>query len=92
MLLIFGGIQGIIDPGYGYIMGFYIIPEQRRKGFGRTGFNYIESVLKTDSANFIYLTPDSITGVRFWKAIRFSDSGKVDPDDYLPIYIKELLI
>ena len=76
-----GGIRGIIDPGYGFIMGFYIIPEMRRRGFGKMFFEHIESLLRIDGAHYLYLTPDAVSGIPFWKALGFEDSKKIDPDD-----------
>ena len=86
-----GTIYGLLDsPGYGTVMGFYIKPSHRRKGFGRTFFEHIQDVLKKDGANKIYVCPDSVTGIPFWKAMGFSSSGKFDPDDDKPIYIKDI--
>jgi len=87
-----GGIRGIVDPGYGFVMEFYIIPEKRRLGFGKVLFTHIETVLKADGANNIYLTPDAITGIPFWMALGFEDSGKIDPDNHMPIFIKKIEI
>ena len=36
----------------------------------------------------MYVCPDHITGEPFWKAMGFTDSGKIDPDDNKPIFIK----
>ena len=86
-----GTIYGLLDsPGYGTVMGFYIKPVHRRKGFGRTFFEHIQDVLKKDGANKMYVCPDSVTGIPFWKAMGFSSSGKFDPDDDKPIYIKDI--
>ncbi|MBU1144595.1 MAG: GNAT family N-acetyltransferase [Firmicutes bacterium] len=85
-----GGIRGIIEPGYGFIMEFYIVPEKRKHGFGRMFFSHIESVLKADGANALYLTPDLVTGIPFWKALGFENSKKIDPDNHMPIFIKKI--
>ena len=37
----------------------------------------------------LYLNPDVVTGKQFLKAVRFSDSEKIDPDNKMEIYIKE---
>lgn len=71
-------------------MGFYIIPEKRKLGYGRVLFTHIENLLKVDGAKAIYLTPDSVSGIPFWKALGFEDSQKIDPDDHMPIYIKNI--
>ena len=85
-----GGIRGIIDPGYGFVMGFYIIPKMRKHGFGKMFFEHIESLLRIDGANYLYLTPDSVSGIPFWNALGFKDSKKIDPDDQMPIFIKHI--
>lgn len=85
-----GGIKGLIDAGYGYIMELYIVPDFRRKGLASKVSAYIENILKSQGAQQIYLTPDSASGVPFWKAIGYRDSGKTDPDNKMPIYIKEI--
>ncbi|MBU0997785.1 MAG: GNAT family N-acetyltransferase [Firmicutes bacterium] len=83
-----GGIKGLIDKGYGYIMGLYIAKDRRRLGYGRMFFQHIENVLKADGANHIYLTPDEVTGLPFWESVGFIDSHLIDPDEKLPIFIK----
>ncbi len=86
-----GTIGGLLEqPGYGTIMGFYIKPEYRRKGYGRLFYKHIEKSLAFDGAPKIYLCPDSVTGVPFWQAMGFEDSGKFDPDDKKPIFIKSI--
>lgn len=86
-----GTVYGLLDsPGYGTISGFYIKPECRRKGYGRKFYEHIQNVLKKDGAKKMYLCPDSVTGVPFWTAMGFQDSGKIDPDDKKPIYTKSI--
>ena len=85
-----GTVYGLLEAGYGTVMGFFIKPEYRRKGYGKDFFFHIEEVLKKDGAPKIYLTPDGVTGEPFWTAMGFTDSGKVDPDNKMPIYIKDI--
>ena len=84
-----GTVYGLLEAGYGTVMGFFIKPEHRRKGLGREFFCHIEEILKKDGAPKIYLTPDGVTGEPFWKAVGFADSGQTDPDNKMPIYIKD---
>lgn len=84
-----GTVYGLLEAGYGTVMGFFIKPEHRRKGLGREFFYHIERILKKDGASKLYLTPDGVTGEPFWKAMGFTDSRKIDPDNKMPIYIKE---
>ena len=44
----------------------------------------------SDGARRMYICPDSVTGEPFWKSNGYTDSGKIDPDDKKPIYIKEI--
>lgn len=85
-----GTVYGMLEKGYGTIMGFFIKPEYRRQGYGREVYQHIEDVLRHDGAPKIYLTPDGVTGEPFWTAIGFKNSGKFDPDDKKFIYIKDI--
>lgn len=85
-----GTVYGLLETGCGTVMGFYIKPEYRHKGLGREFYRHIEEILRKDGASKIYLTPDDITGEPFWRAVGFTDSGKIDPDNKMPIYIKEI--
>jgi hypothetical protein len=38
----------------------------------------------------MYLCPAPVTGEPFWSTMGFVDSGKIDPDEKLPIYIKKI--
>lgn len=87
-----GTVYGLLEKGYGTIMGFYIRPDFRRKGLGTILSRHIETVLRDDGAANMYICPDAVTGEPFWKANGYKDSGKIDPDDKKPIYIKELSI
>ena len=85
-----GGIKGVIDPGYGFIMGFYIHKNYRRQGIGKEMVYHIKNTLKNHNVKNIYTCPSPIIGEEFWKAMGFKDSNKIDPDDKLPIYISEI--
>lgn len=85
-----GTVYGLLEKGYGTIMGFFIKSEYRRQGYGREMYQHIEDVLSHDGAPKIYLTPDGVAGEPFWTAIGFKNSGKFDPDDKKYIWIKAL--
>lgn len=85
-----GTIYGLLEKGYGTIMGFYIRPDFRRKGLGTILSRHIETVLRDDGAENMYICPDAVTGEPFWKANGYKDSGKIDSDDKKPIYIKKI--
>lgn len=84
-----GTVYGLLEKGHGTVMGFYIQPEYRRKGFGKEFWIHIENVLREDGATKFYVCPDSVTGIPFWASLGFEDSGLIDPDDQKSIYIKK---
>ncbi len=83
-----GTVYGLLEKGYGTVMEFYIVPEHRRKGYGRLFYEHIEKTLQNDGASKMYVCPDNVTGEPFRVAMGFADSGKIDPDNEMPIYIK----
>lgn len=83
-----GTVYGLLERGYGTVMGFYIVPAYRRKGYGRLFWEHIREILQSDGAVNFYVCPDSVTGIPFWKSMGFEDSGKIDPDDKKSIYVK----
>ena len=86
----FETVYGLLEKGYGTIMGLYIHPKFRRKGLGTLFNKHIEATLSCDGARKMYICPDSVIGEPFWKLNGYTDSGKIDPDDKKPIYIKEI--
>lgn len=87
-----GGIKDIIEPNYGYIMEFYVLPQFRRNGLCSRIFKHIEKTFYNHESKYIYLTPDENNGEAFWDSLGFINSGKKDPDNHMPIYIKEIEI
>lgn len=85
-----GTVYGLLEKGFGTIMEFYIRPDFRRRGIGTIFSCHAEEVLRQDGAANVYLCPDAVTGKPFWEAKGYSDSGKIDPDNQKPIYIKAL--
>lgn len=87
-----GGIEGMLEAGYGYIMEYYICPKHRRKGYAASVFLHVQTMLVRDGVKRLYLTPDSKTGVPFWTAMGFYETGLIDPDNHMPIYIKDCIL
>ena len=83
-----GTVGGLIDPDGGVFLAYYIVPEYRRKGYGRRMFLHCAETLYRDGAAYLYCCPDPVTGEPFWRAMGFADSGVMDPDEHLPIYTK----
>ena len=86
-----GTICGLIESGGGVFLGYYIASEYRRKGYARQMFEHCESVLLSEGAKFLYTCPEPNIGEPFWASVGFMDSGKIDPDDKLPIFIKDVI-
>ena len=85
-----GTVCGLLESGYGTVMEFYILPEYRRNGFGEEFLQHIEDILCKDGATKFYVTPDSVTGIPFWKSMGYEDSGLMDPDNKQPIFTKHI--
>ena len=64
-----------IPYSYGTVKDFYISPKHRRKGYGRILNDYIENIFKDNKTNTVLLSPDPISGIDFWKAMGYSDTG-----------------
>ena len=82
--------KGFKKVGYGYVMEFYVLPEHRRKGFGRQMFRYLENRFRADRVRRMYLTADPVTGKPFWEALGFVRTGEISPENKQEIYEKAL--
>jgi GNAT superfamily N-acetyltransferase len=74
---------------YGYIMEYYILPKYRLKGYGKAMHSHIIETYKRQNIKKVMLTPDT-TAISFWEKCQFYNSGKIDPTNNLPIYLKEI--
>ncbi len=82
--------KGYIRVGYGYIMELYVIPMQRRKGYGKTMLKHIEQFFREQGVTQMYLTSDPVTGKPFWSALGFKSRGELSPDNGQEIFEKIL--
>lgn len=82
----------IIDIPYCYsaVKDFYVSPKHRRKGFGRILNNYIENIFKVNGTNTVLLSPDPVSGIDFWKAMGYCDTGIHQGWGRHLIYIKHI--
>lgn len=80
--------KGFIKAGYGYIMEFYVKPEFRNNGYGRAMLERIEGLFLSNGVKKIYLTADCDTGIAFWEAMGFKNTGEISPDNGQFIYEK----
>lgn len=72
------GHLGYIQPEQGYIMEFYVVPDERRKGYGKQMAQRIEALFAGHGAVRMYLT-SSETGKAFWHAMGFEPTGRIMP-------------
>lgn len=82
--------RGFIKVGYGYIMEFFVLPDYRRKGYGKRMYEHLENLLKADGAKKLYLTSDPVTGKPFWEALGFTYTSEKSPENNQDIYEKDL--
>lgn len=80
-----------IQYSYGAIKDFYVSPKHRRKGFGRTLNNYIENIFKVNGTKTVLLSPDPVSGIEFWKAMGYCDTGIHQGWGRHFIYIKHII-
>jgi ribosomal protein S18 acetylase RimI-like enzyme len=74
---------------YGFIMEFYINPEYRLQGCGKTMYYHIEEIYKESKINKIVLTADA-KAICFWEKLGFCNSGKIDPGNDQPLFLKDI--
>ena len=75
---------------YGYILEYAISPQFRRKGFGTAMNEETERCLLRDGVSCVYLTPDATTGLPFWKAMGYTDSGIKTHGEQKALYVKAI--
>ena len=77
---------------YGEVKDFYISPKHRRKGYGRILNDYIENIFKDNKTNTVLLSPDPVSGIDFWKAMGYCDTGIHQGWGRHFIYIKHIKV
>ena len=79
-----------IPYSYGAVKDFYISPKCRRKGYGRILNNYVENIFKDNKTNTVLLSPDPVSGIDFWKAMGYCDTGIHQGWERHFVYIKHI--
>ena len=80
-----------IPYSYGTVKDFYISPKHRRKGYGKILNDYIENIFKSNKTNTVLLSPDPVSGIDFWKAMGYRDTGIHQGWGRHLVYIKHLI-
>lgn len=84
------GDKGYIRPDWGYIMEFFVKKTHRRKGIGKKLVNQCENFFKEKGVKNIWLTADAVTGIPFWLACNFIETGEISFENSQQIMSKEL--
>jgi len=82
--------KGFTKEGWGCIVEFYVLPEHRRKGYGKEMFLHLQDMFSQNGAKAMYLTADPITGKPFWEAMGFIGTGEISPESGQEIYEKRV--
>ena len=59
----------------GSVAEFFIVPKYRRKGYGRLLNDHLEKIFVNEKVCTVSLTPDPVTGIDFWRALGYQDTG-----------------
>ncbi len=84
------GDKGYIRPNWGYIMEFFVKKTHRRKGIGKKLVNQCENFFKEMGVKNIWLTADAVTGIPFWLACNFIETGEISFENSQQIMSKEI--
>jgi len=71
-------------PGWGFIMEFYIIPRQRKKGFGRKCCALVNEILGNQGVETVWLASDS-KAEGFWRSCGFRETSEFERDQKIMI-------
>ncbi len=75
---------------YAAVNDFYVSPKHRRKGYGRMLNGYIESIITANGTNTVLLYPDPVSGIDFWKAMGYKNTGIHQGWGHFLVYCKHL--
>ena len=84
------GDNGIIRPDWGYIMEIFVKSSHRQKGVGKELVNRCENFFKENHVQNIWLTADAVTGIPFWLANNYNDTGEISTENNQKILTKSL--
>ncbi|MGN0687899.1 MAG: GNAT family N-acetyltransferase [Oscillospiraceae bacterium] len=82
--------KGFKKVGFGCIMEFFVLPEHRRKGYGKQMFGHLADYFKANQVKQMYLTADPVTGKPFWEELGFIRTGEISPQNKQEIYEKAI--
>lgn len=69
------------EGGKCLLMEYYIEPNHRNEGYGRSAYLKAEKYIHDEGALYIELTPTNESNERFWNSIGFEKSEDMDEDN-----------
>ena len=84
-----GTQYGLLGENEGFVMEFYVLPTYRRKGYARTLYSHIETILAAAGARNICLTSNPAAEA-FWLAVDFRKTEIIDSDNNQYVFVKEI--
>jgi len=75
------------EDGKCFILDFWVFPQFRGNGTGRSCFKALEAHAKAQGAVYYELNSTKPDSVRFWKSLGFTENGADEWD--MPLYIKK---
>lgn len=69
------------EGGKCFLMEYYIKPEYRNLGYGKSFYSKVEKHVNDEGALYIELTPSNARNERFWTSIGFIKSLDMDKDN-----------
>jgi len=66
-------------PGWGFILEFYIVPDKRKKGWGRRFYNLVANIMRYRGTKNIWLLART-ESKPFWFALGFRETGEIDKE------------
>lgn len=73
------------EDGKCFLLDFWVFPEYRGCGTGRSCFEALKAHAKADGAAYFELNATKEDSIRFWKSLGFSESGA---DEYgMPLFV-----
>lgn len=69
------------EDGKSFLMEYYIEPNYRRLGYGKSAYLEAEKHINEEGALYIELTPTNEANERFWSSVGFAKSMDKDEDN-----------
>lgn len=75
--------------GWGFILEFYIVPNKRKMGLGRTLFGFCANILQSQNVKNVWLLTN-LSAEPFWRSLGFKQTGEKDRESGRDVWAKAL--